>query len=54
MDSQIRSIRQEISILKKKIKPFGATWMDLAVITLSEVRQTEKDKYRVIPFVSGI
>ena len=25
--------------------PFAATWMDLEIITLSEVNQTEKDKY---------
>ena len=24
---------------------FAATWMDLEIITLSEIRQTEKDKY---------
>ena len=27
--------------------PFAATWMDLEIITLSEVRQTKKDKYRI-------
>ena len=33
------------SIIKKnKIMPFAATWMDLAMIILSEVSQTEKDK----------
>ena len=25
--------------------PFAATWMDLEIIILSEVKQTEKDKY---------
>ena len=25
--------------------PFAATWMDLEIIILSEVSQTEKDKY---------
>ena len=24
---------------------FAATWMDLEIITLSEIRQIEKDKY---------
>ena len=28
--------------------PFAATWMDLEIITLSEVSQTEKDKYHMI------
>ena len=27
---------------------FAATWMDLEIIILSEVSQTEKDKYRDI------
>ena len=33
--------------------PFAATWMDLKVIKLSEVSQTEKDKY-VISLICGI
>ena len=27
--------------------PFAATWMDLDMIILSEVSQTEKDKYHL-------
>ena len=27
--------------------PFTATWMDLEIIILSEVNQTEKDKYHI-------
>ena len=26
--------------------PFAATWMDLKIIILSEVSQTEKDKFK--------
>ena len=33
---------------KEKILAFAAMWMDLEVAILSEVGQTEKDKYRVI------
>ena len=31
--------------------PFAITWMDLEIITLSEVSQKEKDKYRMISFI---
>ena len=34
--------------------PFAATWMDLEIIILSEVNQTEKDKYHMIPLICGI
>ena len=36
------------AIKKKEIMPFAATWMDLKIIILSEVSQTEKDKYHMI------
>ena len=32
---------------KSEIMPFSATWMDLEMIILSEVSQTEKDKYHI-------
>ena len=31
-----------------------ATWMDLEIIIISEVSQTERDKYHVIPLLCGI
>ena len=34
------------AIKKNEIMPFAATWMDLEIIILSEVSQTEKDKYQ--------
>ena len=36
------------AIKKNEIMPFAATWMDLDIIILSEVSQTEKDKYHMI------
>ena len=35
------------AIKKNEIMPFAATWMDLENIILSEVSQTEKDKYYI-------
>ena len=28
--------------------PFAAAWMDLEIIILSEINQTEKDKYHMV------
>ena len=36
------------AIRKNEIMPFAATWMDLEVVILSEVSQTEKGKYHMI------
>ena len=35
------------AIKKNEIMSFEATWMDLEFIILSEVSQTEKDKYHI-------
>ena len=37
-----------------EMMPFVATWMDLEMIILSGVNQTEKDKYRMILLICGI
>ena len=42
------------AIKKNEILPFAATWMDLEIIILSEVSQTEKDKYHMISLTYGI
>ena len=39
---------------KKKILPFATAWMDLEDIMLSDISQTEKDKYHMISFICGI
>ena len=43
-----------LSHKKNEIMPFAATWMDLEIITLSEVSQKEKDKYHIISLICGI
>ena len=48
-------VREYHSVIRKnKIMPFAATWMDLEIIMLSEVSQTEKKKYRMTSLLCGI
>ena len=39
---------------RNEILPFAPKWVDLDNIKLSEVSQTEKDKYYMISFLCGI
>ena len=39
---------------KKEILPSVTTWMDLESIKLSEISQTDKDKYCMISLICGI
>ena len=47
--------KEYYSAMKKStVLPFAATWVDLENIILSEVNQTEKDKYCIISLICGI
>ena len=39
---------------KNEIMPFAAAWMDLEIVILSEVSQTEKEQYHTSSFICGI
>ena len=34
--------------------PFSETWENLEIIILSDINQTEKDKYHMISLICGI
>ena len=42
------------AIKKNEIMPSAATWIDLEGIMLSEISQTEKDKYCMLSLTHGI
>ena len=43
-----------LSHKKNEIMPFAATGMDLEIVILSEVSQTQKDKYHLLSLTCGI
>ena len=42
------------AIKKDEIMPFAATWMDLEIVKLNEVSQTEKERYCITSLICGI
>ena len=42
------------AIKRKEIGSFVETWMDLEIVILSEVSQTQKDRYHMILLICGI
>ena len=47
----MHSVEDYSAIKKNDILPFAKTWMDLEGIVLSEISQTEKDRYRMISLI---
>ena len=43
-----------LSHKKIEIMPFAATWMDLEIVILSEINQTQKEKYQMISLICRI
>ena len=50
----IYTMEYYLAIKKKKILMFVMVWMDLENIMLSEISQSEKDKYHMISLICGI
>ena len=50
----IYTVEYYSAIKKNKIMPFAATQKDLEIVILSEVSQTQKDKYHMISLTCGI
>jgi len=46
----VQAIKMEYcqGIKKNKIMPFAVTWMDLEIVLMTEVSQTEQDKYHIL------
>ena len=43
-----------LAVKKEAILPFVTAWTDLEIIMLSEISQSEKDKYHIISLIYGI
>ena len=50
----IYTMEYYLAVENKKILSFATIWMDLEDIVLSEISQSEKDKYHMISLICGI
>ena len=50
----IYTIEYYMAIKKKELLPFATAWIDQEIIMLSEISQSEKDKYHMISFTCRI
>ena len=51
--TQTHTMEYYSAIKTNEILPFAATWLTLEGIMLSEINQTEKDKYCMISLICG-
>ena len=50
----IYTMEYYLAMRKNEILPFAATWTELESVRLSEISQSEKDRYRMFSFICGI
>ena len=50
----IHTMEYHSAIKKNEIIPFATTWMDIEIVILSEVSQTEKEKYCMTSHTCGL
>ena len=49
----IYTMEYYLTMRKKEILPFAATWLELEGIMLSEISQAEKDRYHMFSVICG-
>ena len=50
----IYTMEYNAAVKRKKLLHFAIAWMDLEIIMLSAIRQSEEDKYHMISLICGI
>ena len=49
----IHTMEYYLAMRKNEILPFAATWMELESVMLSEISQSEKDRYHMFSLIYG-
>ena len=49
----IYTMEYYVAMRKNELLPFAAMWMELEGITLSQISQSEKDRYHIFSFIRG-
>ena len=50
----IHAMEYYLTVKNNELNTFGATWMDLETVILSEESQTEKEKYPMTSLIYGM